>query len=52
LGVLERLGFVREGWRPERWIVNGEVSDSLWMGLLAPAWRARTGRPPLAERAR
>ncbi len=33
--TLERLGFVREGVLRERCIVNGELSDSLVMGLLA-----------------
>jgi len=37
---LERLGFVREGLLPERWIVAGEVSDSALYGLLARDWRA------------
>ncbi|MDO9353805.1 MAG: GNAT family protein, partial [Solirubrobacteraceae bacterium] len=37
---LERLGFVREGLLRERWIVDGEVSDSALYGLLAPEWRA------------
>ncbi|MRD48010.1 GNAT family N-acetyltransferase [Caenimonas koreensis] len=31
---LERLGFVKEGHLRERWIVNGEVSDSGLYGLL------------------
>jgi len=33
--LLERLGFRREGLLRERWIVDGEVSDSLIYGLLA-----------------
>ena len=36
--LLERLGFVREGLMRERWIVAGEVSDSLFYGLLATDW--------------
>lgn len=32
---LERLGFKREGLLRERWIVDGEVSDSALYGLLA-----------------
>jgi [ribosomal protein S5]-alanine N-acetyltransferase len=32
--LLQRLGFSREGLLRERWIVNGEVSDSEMYGLL------------------
>lgn len=32
--LLERLGFVREGLLRERWVVDGEVSDSALYGLL------------------
>ena len=38
---LERLGFAREGLLRERWIVDGEVSDSALYGLLLSDWRAR-----------
>jgi RimJ/RimL family protein N-acetyltransferase len=38
---LERLGFVREGLLRERWIVEGEVSDSALYGLLQRDWKAR-----------
>jgi [ribosomal protein S5]-alanine N-acetyltransferase len=41
--VLERLGFTPEGLLRERWIVNGEASDSRMYGLLARDWRARRG---------
>lgn len=41
---LERLGFRREGLLRERWIVNGEVSDSGLYGLLAREWVAGTAR--------
>ena len=34
-----RLGFVEEGLLRERWIVDGEISDSLMMGLLHHEWR-------------
>jgi RimJ/RimL family protein N-acetyltransferase len=37
----ERLGFVREGILRERWLVGGEPSDSLMMGLLRKEWPAR-----------
>jgi len=33
--LLERVGFQREGLLRERWLVNGEVNDSLMFGLLA-----------------
>jgi len=32
--LLERLGFVREGLLRQRWLVNGEVCDSAFYGLL------------------
>ena len=38
---LERLGFAREGFLRQRWQVAGEISDSLFLGLLAPEWAAR-----------
>lgn len=47
--ALERLGFTREGHLRERWIVDGEISDSWIYGLLAREWRAarasRVGAP-------
>ena len=36
--LLERLGFTREGLLRERWIVDGEASDTAWYGLLARNW--------------
>ena len=36
---LERLGFLKEGHLRERWIVNGEVSDTGFYGLLRSDWR-------------
>ena len=39
--ALERLGFTREGHLRERWIVGGEVCDSLMYGLLAREWKGR-----------
>ena len=36
---LERLGFLREGFLRERWIVDGEVSDTALYGLLAREWK-------------
>jgi len=41
LRTLERLAFTREGHLRERWIVGGEISDSLIYGLLAREWKAR-----------
>jgi len=40
--TLARLGFVREGFLRERWIVAGVVSDSALFGLLRSEWI----RPP------
>jgi [ribosomal protein S5]-alanine N-acetyltransferase len=37
---LERLGFVKEGHLRERWIVDGEVSDTALYGLLRSDWPA------------
>jgi len=34
LRCIERLGFVREGYSRERWVVAGEVQDSVLLGLL------------------
>ncbi len=39
--TLERLGFLREGLLRERWIVEGEVSDTAMYGLLQRDWLAR-----------
>ena len=37
---VERLGFVKEGHLRERWIVEGEVSDSSLYGLLRSDWQS------------
>ncbi|QUJ69080.1 GNAT family N-acetyltransferase [Photobacterium sp. GJ3] len=37
--VLQKLGFVEEGYLPERWIVDGYLSDSALYGLLAKQWQ-------------
>lgn len=39
--TLDRLGFRKEGHLRERWIVNGEVSDTDLYGLLRIDWPAR-----------
>lgn len=39
---LERLGFLKEGHLRERWIVEGEVSDTSLFGLLRRDWQSRT----------
>jgi len=41
--TLERLGFQREGHLRERWIVNGEISDTWWYGLLHREWQGQSG---------
>ena len=38
---LKRLGFKLEGRLRQRWIVDGEVSDSALYGLLLSDWQAR-----------
>ncbi|MEJ2793672.1 GNAT family N-acetyltransferase [Iodobacter sp. LRB] len=38
---LERLGFSREGYLRERWIVDGVVSDTALYGLLVSDWHDR-----------
>ncbi len=43
LARLERLGFLREGHLRERWHVQGEIQDSVLLGLLAADWRAARG---------
>ncbi|MBU2713554.1 GNAT family N-acetyltransferase [Zooshikella harenae] len=36
--VLQRLGFNKEGFLRERWMVNGEISDTELYGLLHHEW--------------
>jgi RimJ/RimL family protein N-acetyltransferase len=43
--TLARLHFVREGLLRERWIVQGEISDTALYGLLARDWQARHAAP-------
>jgi RimJ/RimL family protein N-acetyltransferase len=42
--LLERLGFVKEGFLRERWIVDGEICDTGFYGLLRSEWRERAER--------
>ncbi|HEX9332702.1 MAG TPA: GNAT family N-acetyltransferase [Anaerolineales bacterium] len=37
--TLERLGFQKEGYLRERWIVNDEISDTSLYGLLRREWQ-------------
>ncbi len=41
LRTVERLGFIHEGHLRERWIVEGEVSDSSIYGMLRLDWLAQ-----------
>jgi RimJ/RimL family protein N-acetyltransferase len=36
--VLEKLGFRKEGYMPERWFVSGEFADTVNYGLLKRYW--------------
>ena len=42
LRSVERLGFIKEGHLRERWIVEGEVSDTSLCGLLRRDWFANS----------
>lgn len=39
--VLERLGFRKEGYMPERWFVHGQMADTVNYGLLKRYWDER-----------
>ncbi len=41
--LIERLGFQREGYLRERWIVGDEINDTILYGLLQRDWK--TARP-------
>ena len=41
LGLLEKLGFKREGLFRERWFVYNEWQDSVMLGLLKQDWQSR-----------
>jgi len=44
--ILERLGFVKEGYLRERWIVAGVKSDTALFGLLKSEWPSGPARRP------
>lgn len=52
LGLLERLGFRREGLLIERFHMGDEVQDSVLLGLLVRQWRLRTAATEGAHGAR
>jgi RimJ/RimL family protein N-acetyltransferase len=39
LRMLERLGFVREGFLRSRYVVAGEIQDTVFLGLLREEWK-------------
>lgn len=41
IALLETLGFEREGYLRERWLMEGETQDSVLLGLLESDWRRR-----------
>jgi [ribosomal protein S5]-alanine N-acetyltransferase len=41
--VVERLGFQKEGLLRERWIVGGEIQDTLFYGFLESDWQKSKG---------
>lgn len=43
--LLKRLHFVHEGHLRQRWIVNGEICDTDFFGLLRADWDAAQGQP-------
>ncbi len=40
LRLVEKLGFVREGYLRERWELAGEIQDAVYFGLLKREWLA------------
>ena len=43
--AVERMGFKEEGLLRERWLVNGEVCDTVFYGLLRREWLSRRASP-------
>ena len=39
--LLERMAFQKEGYMRERWIVNGEICDTAFYGLIKREWESR-----------
>lgn len=39
--ILQKLGFTKEGLLRERWIVDGEITDTGFYGLLSREWKAK-----------
>jgi RimJ/RimL family protein N-acetyltransferase len=39
--LLEKLGFQREGYLRERWLVGEEINDTVFYGLLRREWREK-----------
>lgn len=51
IGLLTRMGFVREGILKERHLVDGERQDTVFFGLLSTDWRCRaSGRSATATK--
>ena len=48
---LERLGFIREGFLRERWIIEGVVSDTALYGLLRSDWLHNNARTANLQKA-
>lgn len=38
---MERMGFRKEGYMPERWFIHAETADTVRYGLLRRYWEAR-----------
>jgi [ribosomal protein S5]-alanine N-acetyltransferase len=50
IGLIQRLGFTREGLLRQRWVAKGETKDVEMFGLLNHEWRGlRSGAPPFAR---
>lgn len=49
LRLVEKLGFVREGYLRERWELAGEIQDAVYFGLLRREWAAREREAPAAR---
>lgn len=49
IATLEKVGFQREGFMRERWLVGGERQDSVFYGLLHSDWLAAAPEPEEVE---